>query len=58
MVAQFPDITFEGPLISDQNFLNALPEDLKSILKIKNGFIAFAGGFHMRGICEEPSWHS
>jgi len=58
MEINYPDITFEGPAISDQNFLNALPEDLKSILKKKNGFIAFGGGFHLRGICDEPTWHS
>jgi hypothetical protein len=23
-----------------------------------NGFIAFDGGFHLRGVCDVPAWHS
>jgi hypothetical protein len=54
----FPNITFKGPAVTDNGLLNDLPGDLKSLLQETNGFIAFGGGLHIRGICGPPEWHS
>ncbi|MCE9600448.1 MAG: SMI1/KNR4 family protein [Spirochaetia bacterium] len=51
------NISFSGPPV-DPNLLADLPEELQYYLKIKNGFIAYDGGLHVRGACAEPSWHS
>src|ERR1700722_18006523 len=58
MHLEYPEITFEGPSVTDGALLNSLPDDLRWILSKKNGFIVFCGGLHIRGICEEPIWHS
>lgn len=55
---EFSGITFEGPPLSDMAALRSLPEDYQSVLLHKNGVVAFHGGFHLRGICETPQWHS
>ena len=49
---------WEGPGITVQSLLNRLPTAYANLLKQVNGFVAFRGGFHMRGICDEPEWHS
>lgn len=36
----------------------ALPLDIFALLVDVNGFIAFHGALHVRGIVSEPSWHS
>lgn len=51
-------ITFQGPPIDDREVLARLPEDLAGLLDQLNGFIQFGGGFHVRGACSEPAWHS
>ena len=35
-----------------------VPSYLKSILSQINGYIQYHGGFHLRGICKTPEWHS
>lgn len=55
---RFPDLTFEGEPIDDQAELKGLPETLVDILREVNGFIAFRGGLHVRGVASSPPWHS
>ena len=54
----FPDITYTGPVADDPELLDQLPDELATLLRDCNGFVAYRGGLHVRGICAEPSWHS
>lgn len=54
----FPHLTFTGPPIDDPGLLDRLPPDLISILKAQNGVVSHSGGFHLRGVCAAPGWHS
>jgi hypothetical protein len=49
---------FVGPALDDEEVLARCPEFLVRILRLLNGFVEFGGGFHMRGACREPAWHS
>lgn len=51
-------INYEGEKISDEEILLNLPEDLQNLLKETNGFVAFDGGLHVRGLVDFPEWHS
>jgi hypothetical protein len=55
---EFPDITYSGPAIDDQDLLAELPPPLAALLQRVNGFVAYRGGLHLRGACAEPAWHS
>ncbi len=55
---RFRFLAFEGPEIDDFKTLRRLPGPLRDILRVVNGFVAFNGGFHLRGACTEPSWHA
>jgi hypothetical protein len=57
-MTDFSGIVFEGPPLAETTLLSQMPEAFASILSEKNGFIAFRGGLHVRGICENPEWHS
>src|SRR5213075_2385002 len=50
--------TYRGPAIDDMSVAESIPQDIFAVLLDVNGFIAFDGAFHFRGICAEPSWHS
>ena len=50
--------TYVGPPINDTDILSRLPTDLAGRLRQTNGFIWFGGGLHVRGACQEPTWHS
>jgi hypothetical protein len=50
--------SYLGPAIDDTEFLARLPQEISSALQSKNGFIAAGGGFHVRGACLRPAWHS
>jgi hypothetical protein len=50
--------TFQGPRIDDPGALSRIPGELADLLTKVNGYIQFGGGFHVRGICREPGWHS
>jgi hypothetical protein len=52
------EITFVGPPIDDGQLLDKLPANLAGLLQQVNGFIQLHGGFHVRGACREPLWHS
>jgi hypothetical protein len=51
-------VTWQGPEIDDAEILSQLPTDLAMLLKSINGFQQFGGGFHLRGACLKPAWHS
>jgi hypothetical protein len=55
---QFENVTYTGPRIDDDEIVEALPPELANLLRRTNGFIAFRGGFHVRGACLAPPWHS
>lgn len=49
---------FNGPAIDDRELLGKLPKELAKLLEQINGFIQYHGGFHVRGACLAPAWHS
>ena len=54
----FSGITFAGPPILNAAALRELPAPLVDVLGQVNGMVAFNGGFHLRGVCDSPLWHS
>lgn len=38
--------------------LEELPPELAGVLRQTNGLVAFGGALHLRGVCDEPAWHS
>lgn len=55
---RLPGGTYIGPIMDDIVLAEAIPFDLSAVLTDVNGFIAFDGAFHVRGIAAEPLWHS
>jgi hypothetical protein len=51
-------VTYTGPTFDDRQILNELPASLAAIILEENGVVAFGGGFHIRGACHNPPWHS
>lgn len=51
-------VTFLGPETTDSHLLEDLPRPLRSLLTRVNGFIAYQGALHVRGVCDLPAWHS
>src|ERR1043165_4356366 len=51
-------VTYEGPPVDDQEIFDRLPEPLTALLQGANGYIHYHGGFHVRGACKSPAWHS
>ena len=51
-------VTYQGPALDTPERLVNLPSDLFEILWQVNGFVAYAGGLHIRGMVDEPAWHS
>jgi hypothetical protein len=51
-------ILFVGDSPARQESLRSLPRELALLYSKANGFIALNGGFHLRGLCSDPSWHS
>jgi hypothetical protein len=49
---------YSGPPIDDPQLLSRLPANLALMLETENGFVAANGGFHVRGACLGPLWHS
>lgn len=58
MNLQLADVTYRGPELTDITTLALLPESYRALLKQVNGFVAYGGGLHVRGLCAEPDWHS
>ena len=42
----------------DEEFFKTLPQELQEVLSKKNGYVSHGGGFHLRGVCHKPKWHS
>lgn len=57
-VFELSGVIYQGPAISSPDQLERFPRPLRSVLQTINGFIAFHGGLHIRGICTTPEWHS
>jgi hypothetical protein len=55
---QLEHVTFQGPAIDDLELLTMLPKNLAGLLELINGYVQFHGGFHLRGVCKKPKWHS
>ena len=51
-------VTFQGRKLIDGPILSELSIEHVELLREMNGFIAFEGGFHLRGVCDNPAWHS
>ncbi len=51
-------VTYQGPQLESPEALVGLPDDLFEILWQINGFVAYAGGLHVRGMVTQPEWHS
>ena len=51
-------VTYTGPAIDDPEMLAKLPKGLATLLEQTNGYIHLHGGFHVRGACRAPAWHS
>jgi hypothetical protein len=49
---------FVGPPVEDSDILSMLPREIAESVRIKNGYIAADGAFHVRGACRSPLWHS
>ena len=54
----FPHLTYSGPPVDDLGILARIPADYSNLLDRTNGLIALSGGFHVRGACLAPTWHS
>jgi hypothetical protein len=52
-------VTSRGPELDAKNpLLVEVPAGYANLLRQINGFVTFEGGFHLRGICDAPAWHS
>jgi len=51
-------LIYRGPEVQNSGLEQELPSSYMSLLNSINGFVAWNGGLHIRGLCEEPSWHS
>jgi hypothetical protein len=51
-------VTFRGPELIEAPILSDLPSEYSDTLSEINGFVAFDGGFHLRGASDVPAWHS
>lgn len=52
-------VTYQGEPLGDPSILfETTPEPLIEVLWQINGFVAYAGGLHVRGLVDEPEWHS
>jgi hypothetical protein len=50
--------SYEPTAIDDFAILDRLPNDIAASLSSRNGYIEHDGGFHVRGACTAPLWHS
>lgn len=51
-------VIYKGPPLADPSVLQGLPSELFEVLWQVNGFVAYAGGLHIRGFVDAPEWHS
>jgi hypothetical protein len=50
--------SFVGPPIDDAAILDMVPDEIAQAWRGQNGFLSADGGFHFRGACIAPLWHS
>jgi immunity protein 35 of polymorphic toxin system len=50
--------TFIGQPCDDDSILTKLPRNYLEFLRSVNGCVVFGGGLHIRGVANEPDWHS
>jgi hypothetical protein len=56
---QWSNVTYQGPALDEAALIvRRLPAELVTLLREQNGFVAFGGGLHVRGVCDQPLWHS
>ena len=55
---ELTDLIYSGPPIDGPDVRATLPLELSRVIGEINGFVQFKGGLHVRGVCEEPAWHS
>jgi len=56
---ELTNVTYRGPAFDATSpTITVLPANLLSLLQQTNGFVQFGGGLHVRGVCEQPLWHS
>lgn len=58
MHLDLPHLLYSGPALDDPEILAQLPAGLAGALRLRNGCVAYLGGFHVRGACRAPAWHS
>jgi hypothetical protein len=51
-------VIYKGPPLENPSVLQGLPGELFEVLWQVNGFVAYAGGLHVRGFVDDPDWHS
>ena len=58
-MVELSGLIYEGPPLEEAELAAAdLPSNFAGVLKQMNGFVCLHGGFHVRGIYEEPVWHA
>jgi len=58
MHLELPHLTYAGAPPDDADILARAPAELASVLRVRNGVVAYQGALHVRGACREPAWHS
>jgi hypothetical protein len=58
MHLELPHLTYAGAPPDDADILARAPAELASVLRARNGVVAYQGALHVRGACREPAWHS
>jgi len=51
-------LIYKGPVIDVSDDQTVIPSSYQSLLNSINGFVAWNGGLHIRGLCNSPGWHS
>ncbi len=57
-IIRLMETSLSGQPIDDASILERLPIEISDFLRKRNGFVAVHGGFHVRGACIAPPWHS
>ncbi len=55
---EFDGVTYALPGLTSDRIPCELPDEYRTLLAARNGFIALGGALHLRGLCDEPAWHS
>lgn len=55
---EFDGVTYSLPGLAAEEIPYELPDEYRAVLAACNGFLALGGALHVRGVCDEPDWHS